>query len=80
MKVRIDIDCTPVEARAFFGLPDVGPLQEMMLKQMQDKIEKGLQPEDMEQLMKLWMSGAGAGLEQMQKLFWQQLGGGNPSS
>ena len=30
MKVKIDIDCTPEEARAFFGLPDLGPLHEQM--------------------------------------------------
>jgi kynurenine formamidase len=28
MKIKIDIDCTPQEARAFFGLPDVEPIQE----------------------------------------------------
>jgi hypothetical protein len=27
MKITIDIDCTPGEARAFLGLPDVAPLQ-----------------------------------------------------
>ena len=32
MKVKIDIDCTPEEARTFFGLPDLGPLQKEMLK------------------------------------------------
>jgi hypothetical protein len=28
MKVHIDIDCTPEEARTFFGLPDLQPMQE----------------------------------------------------
>ena len=37
MKVKIDIDCTPEEARTFFGLPDLGPLQQAMLKAMQEK-------------------------------------------
>src|SRR6516164_5311770 len=31
MKFKIDIDCTPEEARAFLGLPDVKPLQEALL-------------------------------------------------
>ena len=26
MKVTVDIDCTPADARAFLGLPDVTPL------------------------------------------------------
>jgi hypothetical protein len=28
MKIKLDIDCTPEEMRAFFGLPDVKPMQE----------------------------------------------------
>ena len=31
MKVQIEIDCTPAEARAFLGLPDVAPLNEAMV-------------------------------------------------
>ena len=27
MKVNVEIDCTPQEARAFFGLPDLQPMQ-----------------------------------------------------
>ena len=27
MKVNVEIDCTPIEARQFFGLPDVQPMQ-----------------------------------------------------
>lgn len=69
MKVTIDIDCTPQEARAFFGLPDVAPLQAAMMAQMQERIETGLKPEDVERMMQLWMTGAGAGLEQLRK-FW----------
>jgi hypothetical protein len=32
MKVNIEIDCTPEEARRFMGLPDVTGLQEEMMK------------------------------------------------
>lgn len=70
MKVTINIDCTPEEARTFFGLPDVAPLQNAILSQMQDRVENGLKPEDMQQLMQLWMTGAGSGMEQFQKMFW----------
>ena len=31
MKVTVDIDCTPEEARTFFGLPDVKPMQKAMM-------------------------------------------------
>jgi hypothetical protein len=35
MKISIDIDCTPEEARQFLGLPDMGPLQDEMKKRME---------------------------------------------
>ena len=28
MKVNVEVECTPAEARAFLGLPDVTPLNE----------------------------------------------------
>ena len=31
LKITIDIDCTPDEARQFMGLPDVKPLQAAVL-------------------------------------------------
>ena len=34
MKVNIEIDCTPLEARQFFGLPDVQPMQAALLAEM----------------------------------------------
>ena len=48
LKVTIDVECSPEEARAFFGLPDVRPIQESMMAQMQAQMEKaaaGLDPE-----------------------------------
>ena len=27
MKITVNVDCTPEEARSFLGLPDVQPLQ-----------------------------------------------------
>jgi hypothetical protein len=36
MKVKIEIDCTPQEARAFFGLPDLEPLHDAMTEHMKE--------------------------------------------
>jgi Family of unknown function (DUF6489) len=36
--VNIEIDCTPVEARQFFGLPDVGPLQAAVMERVQKEM------------------------------------------
>ena len=38
MKVTIEIDCTPLEARQFFGLPDVQPMQAALLAQMEKQL------------------------------------------
>ena len=71
MKVRVDIDCTPEEARSFLGLPDVGPMQETLTKEMQDRLMSAMRSMDPETLMKTWMPAGIAGLEQWQKMFWQ---------
>jgi hypothetical protein len=71
MKVHIDIDCTPQEARAFFGLPDLAPLHEAVMAQLQEQMLKALSGMDPEALLKTWMPLGLQGMEQMQK-FWQQ--------
>ena len=32
MKIHVELDMTPEEARAFMGLPDVAPLQKQMME------------------------------------------------
>jgi uncharacterized protein DUF6489 len=74
MKITIDIDCTPDEARAFLGLPDVAPLQAEVMKELQERMMKTLVGLDAEKLMATWMSGGAQTIEQMRQ-FWQQFGG-----
>ncbi|HVO01168.1 MAG TPA: DUF6489 family protein [Candidatus Cybelea sp.] len=76
MKVHIDIDCTPEEARAFFGLPDVQPVQAAVMKELETRLMQGMQAMDPETLMKTWLPAGIAGMEQLQRMFWQQFGGG----
>lgn len=73
MKVTVDIDCTPQEARAFMGLPDVGPLQTMMMEETQRRMKAALDAMGPEQLMKMWAPGSAEGFERMQKMFWEQM-------
>ena len=70
MKVTIDIDCTPEEARSFLGLPDVKPMQEAMLAEAQVRLKSAVAAMDPETLMKMWMPGGAEGLERMQKALW----------
>src|SRR5262249_5054673 len=78
MKFHIDIDCTPEEARTFIGLPDVQPMQQAVMKEMQDRVLAAMHSMDPETLMKTWMPAGMAGLEQMQKMVWEQFG--NPEA
>ncbi len=74
MKIKIDIDCTPQEARAFLGLPDVAPMQEELLAEMQARMKEAVAGADLEALLKTWMpAGLQDGLqgwENLQKAFW----------
>jgi hypothetical protein len=36
MKITINVDCTPAEAREFLGLPDLRPLQAAWLAEVEN--------------------------------------------
>ena len=38
MKVTIEIDCTPAEARQFMGLPDVQPMQAAVMAEIEKRM------------------------------------------
>ena len=42
MKITIDIDCTPQEARTFLGLPDLTAVNEVMTAALQKRIEENI--------------------------------------
>ncbi len=69
MKISFDIDCTPQEARTFFGLPDLQPLHDVYLDRMKAAMTDGITPADWERLMRTWAPGIAGGFEQWQKLF-----------
>ncbi len=73
MKITFDIDCTPEEARRFLGLPDVTEMNQAMTAELQKRLMANLSAMNAEQLMKTWVPAGLQGLEQMQKMFWQQM-------
>ncbi|MGO8866321.1 MAG: DUF6489 family protein [Alphaproteobacteria bacterium] len=79
MKITIDIDCTPQEARSFLGLPDLEPLQTALLGDVEARMRAALASMDPDALMKLWFPGGMQGWEQLQKMFWAQVAGGGGS-
>jgi hypothetical protein len=75
MKFKVDIDCTPDEARAFFGLPDVKPLQEALLPELEERLRAALKAMDPEAMLKSWLPATLKGFEQLQEMFLSQIGG-----
>ena len=73
MKVEIEIECTPEEARRFLGLPDVQPMQVAMVEEMRRRMMANLEAMEPETLMRTWLPVGLQGLENVQKVFWTQL-------
>lgn len=68
MKVTIEIECTPVEARTFMGLPDVTALNDRLVNEMGDRMAANLNALAPEELMKNWMAFGGQAQEQFMRL------------
>jgi hypothetical protein len=76
MKVNVEVTCTPEEARAFFGLPDLGPMQQRVLGEIEDRLRSSLNAMNPETIFKTWLPASMQGVEQVQQLqqmFWSQL-------
>lgn len=76
MKVNVEVTCTPEEARAFFGLPDLGPMQQRILGEIEERLRSSLNSMNPETVFKTWLPASMQGVEQMQQLqqvFWSQL-------
>jgi hypothetical protein len=76
MKISLDIECTPEEARKFFGLPEVQPLQEAVLKEVQERLSANLKAMDAKTMVETWLPATLKGFEQLQQMFLAQMAGG----
>ena len=75
MKVTIDIDCTPAEARHFFGLPDVEPMQRAMMEQLQKQMQDQMSKLNPEELMKSWLTPGLGDFSKFQQAMWSTASG-----
>lgn len=73
MKIKVDIECTPKEARDFLGLPDIAPMQEKLMTDLQERLEENVRSMDAETLTKTWLPMTMQGMGEMQKLFWENM-------
>lgn len=69
MKVRVEIDCTPDEARQFFGLPDVKPMQEALMAKMETQMLEAADRFSPDAMLRTWMSLAPQGGETVRDMF-----------
>ncbi len=72
MKFNIQIDCTAEEARAFLGLPDVGPMQRTLMSAAEERLLEAVKAMDAKTLMDQWLPLSLRSLEQWQGL-WAQM-------
>jgi hypothetical protein len=72
MKITIDIDCTPQEARSFLGLPNVEPMQDALVQQMRERLARYLEATDPDTLLRTWFPSGLKGLGELQEQFWSQ--------
>ncbi|WJR80586.1 DUF6489 family protein [Bradyrhizobium sp. NP1] len=75
MKVNVEIDCTPLEARQFLGLPDVGPMQTVMMEKLQQQMAANIEKMSPEALIQSWFSFDPKLAERFQDMFVAMLGG-----
>jgi hypothetical protein len=75
MKITIDIDCTPVEARQLAGLPDVQPMQERLMGEIEQKMREATNRMSAEMLLQRWIGLLPTGVEEMKTAIEQFLKG-----
>jgi hypothetical protein len=76
MKLKFDIDCTPEELRGFFGLPAVKPMQDRLMAELEAKMRANLNALDSETMLNTWLPAGLKGFEQLQEMFFSQMGRG----
>lgn len=73
MKITINVDTTPQEARSFLGLPDLEPMQQRLLQKLEDKVMHSVDNVDPMELLNTWLPGGMEGLDKIQSMFWNQM-------
>lgn len=73
MKITVNVECTPEEARTFIGLPDVRPLQDAMMVEIENRMRSNMQAMAPDALVKTWIPAGIEGAEQLQKMFWSHM-------
>ena len=77
MKFTVNIECTPVEARQFMGLPDVTSINEMFMNSLEEKTKENIDTiTDPQKYFENLMTMGGKNFETMQAMFAAMMSGG----
>jgi hypothetical protein len=79
MKVTVEVDCTPQEARAALGLPDVTMLNEQLMAEMQSRLKANMAALAPDELLKNWIAFGGQAQEHFRKLMAAAAGASSAS-
>lgn len=79
MKITVEIDCTPIEARQFFGMPNIEPLQAKMMAKIEQSMADAIERFSPEALMGTWLSALPQSSEWVQKMFANAVGAKLPT-
>ncbi|GAC1397273.1 MAG: DUF6489 family protein [Vulcanimicrobiaceae bacterium] len=69
MKFNFELDCTPEEARAMIGLPDLRPLQQAVLARVEKQMLDAVSTVSPEGIVKVWLGAMPAASEQYVRAF-----------
>ncbi len=69
MKVRVEIECTPDEARQFFGLPDVKPMQAALMAKMEQQMLEAVDRFSPDSMLRNWMTLPPQGVDTFREMF-----------
>lgn len=69
MKVTVEIECTPDEARQFFGLPDVKPLQQVMMSKLETQMVEAVDRFSPDAVLRNWLTLGPQSADTMRDMF-----------
>ena len=76
MKFTVEADCTPAEARAFLGLPDISVLNDQVVNEMSSRLGANMSMLKPDEFMKNWMTMGGQAQEQFMRMMTAAAGAG----
>ena len=78
MKVRVEMDLTPEEARRLMGLPDLTAMQGRLLEEFERRMKAAMENSEPDAIVKQWFSLGSQGFEQFQRFLWDSARNATP--